>query len=125
VHRSFVVRRDKQGYHVDGRFQGERPQHPYAIFFTAMSRLFHRTSREEDALAVDEAERELAVGQSALVALIDEPPSRSENETDAVIHAAGGVIVRIAPGTLDAEDHERFFTASSLIDPKDELLNEE
>lgn len=116
VHRAFVIRRDQQGYHVNGRFQGESPHHRVAIFFTAVSRLFHRTSREEDGLAVDDAERELAVGQSALVALIDEPQSLTENETDKAIHAAGGTIIRIAPGTLDAEDHERFFAASSLTD---------
>ncbi len=52
----------------------------------------------------------------ALVAVIDEPPSVTENETDNAIHAAGGTIVRIQPGTLDAQDHERFFEASSLGD---------
>ncbi len=119
VHRTFVIRRDKQGYQVDGRFQGERPLHRYAIFFAAVARLFHSASREEDSIAVDDAEEELGVGESALVALIDEPPSAAENETDNVIHAAGGTIIRIQPATLDAEDHERFFNAASLTDVPD------
>jgi hypothetical protein len=114
VHRVFVINRDGQGYHVDGRFHGERPHHRYAIFFTAVSRVFHRTSREEDFVAVDNAEVELGVGQSALVALIDEPPSTTENATDIAIHAAGGTIIRLQPGTLDAVDHDRFFDASSV-----------
>jgi hypothetical protein len=94
--------------------------HHAGIFFTAMSRLFHRSSREEDFIAVNDAEEELSVGQSALVALIDEPPATAENATDNLIHAAGGTIVRVTPGTLDAEDHERFFAASSLTDASDE-----
>jgi hypothetical protein len=120
VHRAFVIRRDQQGYHVDGRFHGERPQHGAEIFFAAVSRLFHRSSREEDSVAVNDAEQELAVGQSALVALIDESPAPGENATDNLIHAAGGTIVRVTPGTLDAEDHERFFAASSLTDASGE-----
>jgi hypothetical protein len=116
VHRAFVIRRGHDGYRVEGRFHGERPDDRLAIFFAAMSRLFHRTSHEEDSIAIDDAERELAVGQSALVALIDEPPSQVENATDNVIHEAGGTIIRVAPGTLDAEAHERFFAASALTD---------
>ena len=79
---------------------------------TSLARLVLGASREEDSLAIADAEEELSVGQSALVAFIDE---LDENATDATIHAARGTMIRVAPSTLDAEDRERFFDASSIV----------
>jgi hypothetical protein len=112
VHRAFVIHRDERGYHVDGRFAGEPPTDWLSQLSTAVARLILGTSREEDSLAIADAEAELSAGQSALVALIDE---RDSTVTDRVIHAAGGTMIRVAPQTLDAEDRERFFEASSVI----------
>ena len=111
IRRSFVIERDVRGFHVDGRFGGEPPRDWLSQLSTALARLTLGTSREEDSIAVSDAEAELGVGQSALVALIDE---RDANATDAAIHGAGGTMIRIAPGTLDAEDHDRFFDATSV-----------
>ncbi len=112
VERAFVIRRDEQGYHVDGRFAGEPPGDWLAILRASVARLLTGTSREEDSLATSDAEAELGVGQSALVALIDEGDGRA---TDDVMHAAGGTMIRVAPATLDAEDRERFLNATALM----------
>jgi hypothetical protein len=111
VRRAFVIGRDARGFHVDGRFAGEPPSDWLSRLSTALARLARGTSREEDSVAVSDAESELAVGASALVALIDE---RDRAATDDAIHGAGGTMIRIAPGTLDAEDHDRFFDATSV-----------
>jgi hypothetical protein len=115
IHRAFVIHRDERGYHVDGRFAGKPPSDWLSHLGTAVARLILGTSREEDSLAIADAEAELSAGQSALVALIDE---RDSTITDDVIHAAGGTMIRVAPQTLDAEDRERFFEASSVIGMK-------
>jgi hypothetical protein len=107
----FVVHRDAEGYRVDGRFAGEAPHAWFALLGAALARLLRGTSREEDSVAVSDAEQELAIGQAALVALIDE---RTPNVADAAIHACGGVVIRAAPQTLDAEDTERFLSASGM-----------
>ena len=111
VHRSFVVHRDEAGFHVDGRYAGEAPKHWYALLAAALTRMVLGTSREEDSIAIDDAEQALGMGQAALVALIDED---EPNTADATIHAYGGSLIRLAPGTLDADDTERFLSASSL-----------
>jgi hypothetical protein len=109
--RVFVIHRDHEGFHVDGRFAGEAPHAWYELLGTALARILRGTSREEDNTAVSDAEQELSVGQAALVALIDE---RTPDVADAAIHAFGGIVIRAAPQTLDAEDTERFFSASSM-----------
>jgi hypothetical protein len=111
MERVFVVHRDKQGFHVDGRYAGEPPHAWFALLGAALARVLRGTSREEDSVAVSDAEQELAVGQAALVALIDE---RTPNVADAAIHACGGVVIRAAPRTLDAEDTERFLSAAGM-----------
>jgi hypothetical protein len=111
MERVFIVHRDEQGYHVDGRFAGEPPRAWFALLGAALSRVLRGTSREEDSVAVSDAEQELGVGQAALVALIDE---RTPDAADAAIHACGGVVIRAAPRTLDAEDTERFLSASGM-----------
>ena len=109
--RVVVIHRDAEGFHVDGRFAGEAPQAWYALLGTALARILRGTSREEDSLAVSDAEQELGVGQAALVALIDE---RTPDVADAAIHQYGGVVIRAAPQTLDAEDTERFLSAAAM-----------
>jgi len=111
VHRSFVVSRDERGFHVDGRYAGEPPKHWYALLATTLARVLRGASREEDSVAIGDAEQELAVGQAALVALIDE---HVPNVADATIRSYGGVLIRVSPGTLEAEDTERFLKASAL-----------
>ena len=111
VHRSFVIVRDRSGFHVDGRFAGEPPENWIALLQTFLARHVLGASREEDSVAVEDAEAELAVGQSALVALIDEHDS---DVVDALVHRAGGSMIRAAVGTLDGEDNERFFNATSM-----------
>ena len=100
--RVFVIHRDAEGFHVDGRFAGEAPQAWYALLGTALARILRGTS---------DAEQELGVGQAALVALIDE---RTPDVADAAIHQYGGVVIRAAPQTLDAEDTERFLSAAAM-----------
>jgi hypothetical protein len=112
VRRAFVVQRDERGFHVDGRFAGEPPAGWLALLTASLARLALGTSRKEDSIAIADAEAELGIGQSALVALIDDA---APDVTDRVIHAAGGTMIRVAPQTLDAEDRERFFAASSII----------
>ena len=111
IERVFVVHRDQQGFYVGGRFAGEPPHEWFELLGTALARILRGTSREEDSVAVTDAEQELGVGQAALVALIDE---RTPNAADAAIHAYGGVLIRAVPHTLDAEDSERFLSASSI-----------
>jgi len=111
VHQSFVVSRDDQGFHVDGRYAGEPPKHWYALLATTLARVLRGASREEDSVAIGDAEQELQVGQAALIALIDE---NIPNAADTAIRSYGGVFTRVSPGTLDAEDTERFLQASSL-----------
>jgi hypothetical protein len=111
VHRAFVINRDERGYHINGRFEGQPPTTRVALLRSTLARLLLGASREEDNVAVSDAEAELSVGQSALVAMIDEKDSTA---TDTAIHAAGGTMIRSAISTLDAEDRERFFEASSM-----------
>jgi hypothetical protein len=111
VKRIFVVHRDEKGFLVDGRYAGEPPHEWYALLSTALARVLTGTSREEDGVVVSDAEEELGVGQAALIALIDE---HVPNVVDATIRPFGGVLVRTSPKTLDAEDTERFFAASSI-----------
>lgn len=111
VERIFIVHRDERGFHVDGRYAGEPPHDWLAVMATALARVLKGTSREEDSVAVSDAEEELGVGQAALIALIDESVP---NVADATLRSFGGVVIRAAPQTLDAEDTERFFAASSI-----------
>jgi hypothetical protein len=111
LERVFVVHRDEQGFHVDGRYAGEPPHTWFALLGAALARILRGTSREEDSVAVSDAEQQLGVGQAALVALIHE---HTPNAADAAIHACGGVVIRAAPRTLDAEDTERFLSASGM-----------
>jgi hypothetical protein len=111
VERIFIVHRDERGFRVDGRYAGEPPREWYELLSTALARVLKGTSREEDSVAVSDAEEELAVGQAALIALIDESVP---NIADATIRSFGGVLIRASPKTVDAEDTERFFAASSM-----------
>lgn len=111
VERIFIVYRDERGFHVDGRYAAEPPHGWYELLSTALARALKGTSREEDSVAVSDAEEELGVGQAALIALIDEG---APNIADATIRSFGGVLMRASPKTVDAEDMERFFAASSI-----------
>jgi hypothetical protein len=117
VHRAFLVRRDASGLHVEGRDEGEAPRidirNPFPILRAVVSRLLRGAGREEDSVAVADAEEELSVGQAALVALIHED-EHAAGALDDVMHAHGGTVTRTAPATLDSEDTQRFLFASSL-----------
>lgn len=118
VRRSFLVVRDAAGFHVDGRFAGELPKinnlHPFAVLRTVLARVTLGSSREEDGVAVEGAEEELAVGQAAVIALVD------EHDGTAIDHAMpefGGTVTRRAVATLDAEDTHRFLEATRIDPP--------
>ena len=111
VERIFIVHRDERGFHVDGRYAAEPPHGWYELLSTALARVLKGTSREEDSVAVGDAEEQLGVGQAALIALIDESVP---NIADATIRSFGGVLIRASAKTVDAEDTERFFAASSI-----------
>jgi len=118
VQRSFLVARDAGGMRVDGRYQGELPkidnQHPFAVLGTAFARLIRGSSREEDGVAVEGAEEELSVGQAAVVALVDEFDNTA---IDRAMREYGGAVTRRAIDTLDAEDTQRFLSATRIDDP--------
>lgn len=118
VRRAFLVARDERGMHVDGRYHGELPKididHPLALLRTMLARLILGSSREEDGIAVEDAEEELAVGQAAVVALVDEHDGTA---IDRAMRECGGAVTRSAIGTLDAEDTERFLSATRIDPP--------
>jgi hypothetical protein len=118
VRRAFLVSRDARGMHVDGRYHGELPKididHPFALLRTMLARLILGSSREEDGIAVEDAEEELAIGQAAVVALVDEHDTTAIDRT---MRECGGTVTRSAIGTLDAEDTERFLSATRLDSP--------
>jgi hypothetical protein len=101
VRRAFLVSRDARGMHVDGRYHGELPKididHPFALLRTMLARLILGSSREEDGIAVEDAEEELAVGQAAVVALVDEHDATAIDRT---MRECGGAVTRSATGTL-------------------------
>jgi hypothetical protein len=118
VHRMFLVARDAGGMRVDGRYGGELPKidnlHPLPVLATALARLIRGSSREEDGVAVEGAEENLAVGQAAIVALVDE---RDQAAIDRAMREYGGAVTRRAVETVDAEDTQRFLSATSLDEP--------
>jgi hypothetical protein len=118
VRRAFLVARDPRGMHVDGRYHGEKPKididHPFALLRTMLARLILGSSREEDGTAIEDAEEELAVGQAAVVALVDE---HDDTAIDRTMRECGGTVTRSAINTLDAEDTERFLSATRLDSP--------
>jgi hypothetical protein len=118
VRRAFLVARDERGMHVDGRYHGELPKididHPLALLRTMFARLILGSSREEDGIAVEDAEEELAVGAAAVVALVDE---HDNTALDRTMRDCGGAVTRSAVSTLDAEDTERFLSATRLDSP--------
>jgi len=111
IERTFVVHRDERGFHVDGRYAAEPPHGWIELLSAALARVFTGTSREEDSVAVSDAEEELGVGQAALIVLLDEAVP---NVADPIIRSFGGVLIRALPKTIDAEDTERFFAASTI-----------
>jgi hypothetical protein len=118
VRRAFLIVRDAAGFHVDGRFAGELPKinnlHPIAVLRTVLARMTLGSSREEDGVAVEDAEEELAVGQAAVVALVDEHDATA---IDRAMPAFGGAVTRRAVNTLDAEDTQRFLDATRIDPP--------
>jgi hypothetical protein len=118
VRRAFLVARDARGLHVDGRYQGELPKididHPFALLRTMLARLILGSSREEDGIAIEDAQEELAVGAAAVVALVDE---HDNTALDRTMRECGGAVTRSAIDTLDAEDTERFLSATRLDSP--------
>lgn len=117
VRRGFLIVRDAAGYHVDGRFAGELPTincHAVGVLRTVLARMTLGSSREEDGVAVEDAQEELAVGQAAVVALVTE---HDPTAIDRAMSEFRGSVTRRAVSTLDSEDTQRFLDATRIDPP--------